>query len=179
MLAFPYETVLYFTKTSVSSMVIFYIMELFDWIKWKKENCISQWNIRNAHLNHRLKKRFIIYFMGHINCQQTSQRCSCSCSGLPSSIILIFRVFSRQKEHSVLYSNKFYRTNVAKLIFTEIILLKSMTDVSKAVSCAVQNQSRGWQHKVTKYLNAISGKASVRRTLFLNAQVCLAPPEAV
>lgn len=141
-------------------MVICYIMELFDWIKWKKENCISQWNIRNAHLNHRLKKKFIMYFLGHINCQKLLQDVAAPVlSGLPSSIILTFTVFSRQKEHCVLYSNSFYRTSVAKLIFTEKILLKSMTDVSKAVSCVVQDQSHGWRHKVTKYLNAMSGES--------------------
>lgn len=81
--------------------------------------------------------------MAHINCQQLLKDIAAPApSGLASIIVLIFTVFSRQKEHCVLYSSKFYRTSVAKLIFTERILLKSVTDVSKAVFI-VQNQSHG------------------------------------
>lgn len=174
MLAFPCETVLYFTKTSVSIMVICYIMEILTGLN---ENCISQWNIRNAHLNYRLK-RFMIHFMGHINCQQTSPRCSCSCS---------FRfTFQHYFDFSSLFKAKRTQCIYTVTAFTEPVwqsftetILKSMTDVSKTVSCVVQNQSHGWWHKVTKYLNAISGKASIGRTLVLNVQMCLAPPRAV
>lgn len=54
-----------------------------------------------------------------------------------------------------------------------------MTDVSEAVLCAIQNQSHGRWHKVTKYLNVISGKASSCENTVLECQMCLAPTAAI
>lgn len=76
--------------------------------------------------------------MSHINCQQTSQRCSCSCSfRFTSQHYFDFYCLFKKKEHGVLYTNSSYITSVANLIFTGTIL-KSMTAVSKAVSCRAE-----------------------------------------
>lgn len=52
-----------------------------------------------------------------------------------------------------------------------------MTDVNEAVSCAIQNQSYGRWHKVTKYLNDTSRKASSWENTVLECQMSLEHPQ--
>lgn len=69
---------------------------------------------------------------------------------------------------------------MAKFFLTQMMLLQTMTDVSEAVSCAIQqNQSYGRRHEVTKYLGDISGKATSWENAVLECQMYLAPTAAV